>query len=173
MFSLGALENMKRRWRSLAALVVAVGAFGALSPAAIADSSAAMRAVQGHWLVAGKNGIFYLGPCDRGNTRLCGWITGLDYQGPTPPKDHWGRSECGLALLLRLQEQNDGSWSGNILDPRSGRVYDANVRVMPDGKLKLRGYLGLPIFGQTEIWTRYHGPAPGPQCRMQSSASKR
>ncbi|QDH14601.1 DUF2147 domain-containing protein [Oecophyllibacter saccharovorans] len=125
-----------------------------------------MRAISGNWLTQDKDGIFYLGPCELGGKRLCGWIAGLDYQEPKPPVDYWKRSECGLALLLHLKEEPGPRWVGDILDPRSGRIYDAVVRLMPDGRLKLRGYLGIPLFGRTEIWTRYHGPQPGANCRM-------
>lgn len=135
---------------------------------ALPTASTAMRAIQGSWLTGGRDGIFYLGPCEEGGQELCGWLTGLDYEEASPPTDYWGRSECGLALLLHLKEQNDGTWSGDILDPRSGRIYDADVSLTPEGKVKLRGYLGLRLFGQTEIWTRYHGPAPGANCRMKS-----
>ncbi|MBO5995616.1 MAG: DUF2147 domain-containing protein, partial [Acetobacter sp.] len=34
------------------------------------------------------------------------------------------------------------------------------------GVLKLRGYVGIPIFGETHTWTRYKGGAIGPECKM-------
>ena len=41
------------------------------------------------------------------------------------------------------------------MDPRDGSVYHAQMEVSPDGqKLFVRGYLGVPMLGQTQTWTR-------------------
>ena len=41
------------------------------------------------------------------------------------------------------------------IDPETGKIYSASMHLSPDGtKLNVRGYLGLPIFGRSQTWTR-------------------
>ena len=51
----------------------------------------------------------------------------------------------------------DGSrWSGGqVLDPETGKIYRASL-VLEDGgkKLRLHGYIGIPLFGRTQHWQR-------------------
>lgn len=125
---------------------------------------------EGYWLVESKDGIFYLAPCDPrvkpDEMRLCGWLVGLDYTQTSPPLDHWGRSQCGLTMMQNLKRDDEGAWHGDILDPRTGRQYGARIKLGKDDVLRLHGYMILPLFGQTQEWTRYKGPPIGSQCRM-------
>ena len=44
---------------------------------------------------------------------------------------------------------------GTVLDPRTGTVYNAEIRLDDGGRLlKLRGYLGFSLFGETVTWIR-------------------
>ena len=43
---------------------------------------------------------------------------------------------------------------GQIYNGENGKIYNANISLQPDGKLSLRGYVGIPTFGETQTWTR-------------------
>ena len=60
----------------------------------------------------------------------------------------------GLTILKDL-EKNGNEWSGgNILDPRNGKIYKCNISLSTPNKLKLRGYVGISLFGKTSYWER-------------------
>lgn len=49
---------------------------------------------------------------------------------------------------------DDGEWTdGSLYDGSSGRTYHCQVQ-MKDGKMHLRGYIGLPALGQTRVFHR-------------------
>lgn len=61
----------------------------------------------------------------------------------------------GMTVLWGLRPA-DGMYSGgNVLDPKKGKVYNARLKVMPDGKqLELRGFVGFSLLGRTQTWQR-------------------
>ncbi|KFL88623.1 DUF2147 domain-containing protein [Acetobacter malorum] len=141
-------------------LLCAAGVAPVQAQAAEAPESVFM----GYWLSQGHDGVFKIGMC--GDT-VCGQLVGLSYQGDDVPKDHKGQSECGLQMLTGFRQSSDDKkrWNGKILDPDSGHVYQAQIWSPQKDVLKLRGYIGLPLFGETQTWTRYEGTL-GPVCKM-------
>lgn len=63
-----------------------------------------------------------------------------------------GKSLVGMDILWNMKAGN-GEWSGGeILDPKNGKVYKCKLENDGPDKLKVRGYIGVPALGRTQIW---------------------
>ncbi|MEO2176973.1 MAG: DUF2147 domain-containing protein [bacterium] len=58
------------------------------------------------------------------------------------------RPILGLEMFTGYQFEGD-QWQGNIYDPESGKTYKSKVQLARDGRLEIRGYTGIPMFGRT------------------------
>jgi hypothetical protein len=61
----------------------------------------------------------------------------------------------GLTIIKGMRRDGMKYDGGTILDPRDGKVYHAQMEMSPDAqKLSVRGYIGIPLLGQTQVWYR-------------------
>lgn len=62
---------------------------------------------------------------------------------------------AGLRILWGLRKNGNQWTGGEILDPDDGRIYRCLLSLEGDGeKLKVRGFIGLSLFGRTQVWLR-------------------
>jgi uncharacterized protein (DUF2147 family) len=139
--------------------VLICGAFSLL-PAAPALASRAAEALNvgslsGEWSTQDGNGVIDIERC---GDALCGRIVGIARPPGTPiPRDVRGISQCGLTILTNEKPTGDGAWLGEITDPRDGTTYGAKIWLDRSGNLRVRGFLGIPLLGQTQTWHRFTG----------------
>ena len=61
----------------------------------------------------------------------------------------------GMIILRGVRRSGDGYSTGQILDPDEGQVYKCRIALSDEGrKLGVRGYVGIPLFGRSQTWTR-------------------
>jgi len=76
----------------------------------------------------------------------------LDVNNPDPELRK--RKKVGLVILKDF-EYDDGKWEdGTIYDPKNGKTYSCVIKLEDDGRLYVRGYVGISWIGRTTYWTR-------------------
>ena len=62
----------------------------------------------------------------------------------------------GLQILSGLKADGNNQWSdGKLVDPESGKTYSGKLTLSDNGQsLKLRGFVGTPVFGRSQTWQR-------------------
>jgi uncharacterized protein (DUF2147 family) len=64
----------------------------------------------------------------------------------------------GMTLIKGVKQNADHPerWDGGeILDPNNGKTYKVRITPVDGGKtLEVRGYIGAPLLGRTQTWSR-------------------
>jgi uncharacterized protein (DUF2147 family) len=72
-----------------------------------------------------------------------------------PDKAKRNNPVIGLVILIGFKFDSDDEWQGgDIYDPESGKTYSSYLYLKDINTLKVRGYVGISLFGRTETWSR-------------------
>ena len=77
----------------------------------------------------------------------------LDNKNPDPSLRD--RPLDGVTFMKGFKYDGDDRWTdGTIYDPNSGNTYSGTIRLLDHDNLRLRGYIGISLFGRSDTWTR-------------------
>lgn len=125
--------------------------------------------ILGVWLNQDKDGKIEIYKC---GDKYCGkivWMSQPDYPPGskdgipgTPRRDHKNsnpelrqRPIQDLVFMRDFSFSGDNVWKGGeVYDPKSGHTYHGKITMISPHELKLRGYVGISLFGRTDVWTR-------------------
>ncbi len=118
--------------------------------------------VLGIWRTEDKCALVEISRCGE---RLCGKVAWI--KDPNPLKDSKnpdpalrGRSIVGLPVIKDGKYAGEKKWRGHLYNPENGKTYSGEISLTGPDTLKLRGYILLPLFGATTVWTRAGRHAP-------------
>lgn len=144
---------VKRVFASAVAMGMAASGAAAQSPSPV-----------GTWL--GETGRSHIRIASCGD-KLCGsvaWLKEPLDEAGKPKVDHKNSDDgkrqrplLGLAMLENFVRSADAAekWeSGTIYNPEDGDTYRSTMTLEDADTLKVRGYVGIPLFGKTQTWTR-------------------
>ena len=161
--------------RVIAYLASALVLLAVSLPTLAADSDTGLtevRNITGVW--TSEELGFELEIYDCGDANLCGRVVSyskssdyVDYPKP-PPQEEVARDQriVGRELLSGfVADQEDGTkWNnGRIFNPKDGRTYKSTLTLADEDTLRLRAYVGVPIFGRNLTLRRIqqYSPAGG------------
>jgi uncharacterized protein (DUF2147 family) len=125
-------------------------------------------AVLGKWITQNGKSTVEIFSC---GAKLCGKIVALknplytdSTEGPVgtakvdrknPDMKLRKRPLLGLQIMEGFVAGGNSAWGdGTIYDADSGKTYKCKMKRTSSSQLEIRGYIGISLFGRTEVWTR-------------------
>lgn len=81
------------------------------------------------------------------------WVAHPRKDNRNPIENLKKREVLGIDLFTGFSYQDGAYISGKVYDPESGKTYDCKMNLNGD-ILKVRGYIGISLFGRTEYFQR-------------------
>jgi uncharacterized protein (DUF2147 family) len=140
------------------------------------EDGQAADAIVGNWLVDSRDAVVQI---DKAGAEYQGrlvWLKEPNFgpeDGPelngkpatdtaNPDPAQRSRPLLGLRMLWGLHYQaHKQAWEdGRVYNTDNGQIYHCHVWMHDKDRLKLRGYVGIPLLGETTTWTRTELPPP-------------
>ncbi len=151
-----------RLWvlKSLALVALLVGGYAQAN-------AAADPALEGFWRDSDGEVILEVLPCAAARCAKVVWLKSPLGPDGMPLLDHKNsdpklavRPVCGMDVITGMEKQSDGSWGGGtVYVPDLGMSFSGKALIQSPTEVKVTGYVGIPLFGASEVWTKVAAPA--------------
>ena len=119
----------------------------------------------GRWVTESGNLEIDIAPC---GDVLCGVVVKVlgnrSMSGPgTSAEPADPRPALGMEILSGLRNEGSGEYGGRIYNRENAKHYSVKLSRGAADQLMVRAYVGLPLFGKTQLWRRAElvdAPAP-------------
>ena len=82
----------------------------------------------------------------------------------TPMESRVAVVENGVLQEVHVERTQKRGIDGNIYKADEGDLYNATLQLLPKGTMLVRGYVGMPLFGKSQIW-RPVSASDYPKCK--------
>lgn len=111
---------------------------------ALAAPARAAGGPEGRWIAPEEDAIVEIVPCGEA---LCGTVVEI----LSSPGEEVGKD---AKILIDFEVAGAGKWSGTAWSRKKNKSYDCDIEMLDANRLKLRPYVGIPLFGETLVWQR-------------------
>lgn len=148
-------------------LLAALTLYAALPPAGAQQAGAESRAPLGRWVTESGNLEVEIAPCSSGGATLCGKVVKVmanrSMAGPGQAGEFADkRPALGMTLLSGFKPSGANEHQGEIYNRENAKTYSATLTPVGTDQLRVHAYVGIALFGKTQVWRRPPpaGPAP-------------
>ncbi len=136
--------------------------------AALPARLSAAEGLDGYWMDSDGEVLLEIGRCGAARCGKVAWLRRprgpdggplRDFRNPDPKLQ--ARFVCGMVVVSGFKKQRDGTWGdGTVYVPDHGMSFSGEAQVLGPNHVKVSGYILLPIFGSSEVWTRVDRQPP-------------
>ncbi|MES2611044.1 MAG: DUF2147 domain-containing protein [Pseudomonadota bacterium] len=153
-------------------LLAALTLYAALQPAGAQQAGAEARAPLGRWITESRNLEVEIAPCNAGSPTLCGKVVRVmanrSMAGPGQAGEFADkRPALGMTILSGFKESGANEHQGEIYNRENAKTYSATLTPAGTDQLRVHAYVGIALFGKTQVWRRPPPAGPAPAMALQ------
>ena len=120
------------------------------------DASFPADSLVGNWWTEGKEGLMKIVKTKSGRYEVI-IVSGKDeakndVNNPNPKLRE--RKLKGIVIMWNLKFEDGEYVDGYCYNPRDGKTYRMKMKILGPNSLRIRGYLLVPLLGQSQDWAR-------------------